>query len=120
MLMSIRLVIAANGTAMAEGKPCEVRIALVAGNEITSAMKPDRVQNSARLAIISGLVRNNRANHLSWMVVARRPTSSAMVFGAMPVASIQGLGSPVTPRRNSAIAVVRIGGIQPSLLTRSP
>ena len=34
--------------------------------------------------------------------------------GLMPVTAIQGAGSPRTPRRNSAIAVLRIGGDQPS------
>src|SRR5258708_32759739 len=120
MLISIMLVTAANGVAMAGGKPCERRIALVAGNEIKSAIRPDRVQNRARLAITSGLIRNSRANHLSWMVAERSPTISVMVFGTMPVAAIQGCGSPLTPRSRSAIAVVGIGGIQSSRLTRAP
>ena len=37
-------------------------------------MKPDAIQNSARLAITSALIRNSRANHLSWMVAVRCPT----------------------------------------------
>ena len=48
------------------------------------------------------------------------PIVCASVFGTMPVAAIQAAGSPVTPRRSSAIAVERIGGIQPRQLARSP
>src|SRR5712675_3035898 len=83
-------------------------------------MKPDAIQNTTRLAIASALVRNSRANHLSWIVAERCPTACRRVLGTIPVAAIQGCGSPVTPRRNSVIAVVRIGGTQPSQLEKSP
>ena len=116
MLMSIRLVTTVTGPTSHGGKSCARKISAAASKEITSEMKPDTVQNTARLAITSALTRNSRANHLSWMVAARRPTTCARVFGTMPVAAIQPAGSPVTPRRSSAIAVERIGGIQPSKL----
>src|SRR5882672_11628766 len=118
MLMSIRLVTAVMGATSHDGKPCDRKISVAEEKEMTSEMKPDTIQNTARLAMTSALTRNNRANHLSWMVAACPPTACASVLGAMPVAVIQLAGSPVTPRRSSAMAVERIGGIQPSLLAR--
>ena len=42
------------------------------------------------------------------------------VRGVMPVAAIHGPGSPTTPRRISAIAVLRMGGRHPSIAAASP
>ena len=54
------------------------------------------------------------------MVAARSPTVCAMRLRHDAGRGHPAAGSPVTPRRSSAIAVVRIGGIQPSRLARSP
>ena len=53
-------------------------------------------------------------------MVAGRWPPSARATSARCRSRPSSAGSPVTPRRNSAIAVERIGGIQPSRLARSP
>ena len=83
-------------------------------------MNPDTIQNTHEARDHQRLDQKQPREPFVLDGGGARPTVCARVFGTMPVAAIHGSGSPVTPRRNSAIAVVRIGGIQPSRLARSP